>query len=279
MSNQEVIEMSARTNHPALSDGPARSNALNGAQETDSDIKELLERVDEEHRRFLATVSQRISQLELESHQGRAMGERARQAVAEAEAEAAEIVQAAREEGDRLRADVIKEVQERTVILLESAQKESEALLATAAAEAERKRAEAEVSAESLLDAARANAQRLAKEAQQYAVQAPALRVLVDQLGEAFRELSGAISAMAPEQTEVALPDPVPPPEASLPLIGSRREQPPTSPGPGDAVAADGTLRPFRARPTRSWDEGSRRAGRDGEGSNGARRGWRFRDN
>lgn len=277
--------MSARIDHPALSDGPARSNALHGAQQTDSDIKELLERVDEEHRRLLATVTQRISQLELESHRARAMGERARQVVADAEAEAAEIVQAAREEGDRLRADAIKEVQERTVILLENAQKDREALLATSAAEAERKRAEAEVSAESLLDAARANAEHLAKEAQQYAVPAPELRVLVEQMGQAFQQLSGAISAMASEQPEAAgsapavLPDPLPPPEASLPLIGSRGEQSPTSPEPGDEVAGDGTLRPFRARPTRSWDEGSRRAGRDGEGSNGARRGWRFRDN
>ena len=273
MSNEEVIEMPARAAHPARSDG------LHGGQETDSDIKELLERVDEEHRRFLATVGQRISQLELESNRARAMGERARQVVAEAEAEAAEIVQAARDEGDRLRADVIKEVQERSVTLLESAKKESEALLATAAVEAERKRAEAQVSAESLLDAARVNAQNLAKEAQHFAVRAPELRVLVDQLGQAFQQLSGAISAMAPQQPEAALPDPVPPPEASLPLIGSRGEQSPTSPGPSDAVAADGTLRPFRARPTRSWDEGSRRAGGDAEGSNGARRGRRFRDN
>lgn len=240
MSNEEVIEMSAHAAHPAGSDG------LHGAQERDSDIKELLERVDEEHQRFLATVGQRISELELESHRARAMGERARKVVAEAEAEAAEIVQAAREEGDRLRADVIKEVHERAATLLESAHKEREALLA---------------------------------EAQQYAVRTPELRVLVDQLGQAFQQLSGAISAMAPEQPEATLPDPVPPPEASLPLIGSRGEQSPTSPGPGDAVAADGTLRPFRARPTRSWEEGSRRPGGDEEGSNGARRGWRFRDN
>ena len=240
MSNEEVIEMSARAAHPAGSDVP------HGAREADSDIKELLERVDEEHRRFLATVGQRISELELESLRARAMGERARQVVAEAEAEAAEIVQAAREEGDRLRADVMKEVQERAATLLESAHKEREALLA---------------------------------EAQQHAVRAPELRVLVEQMGHAFQQLSGAISAMAPQRTETALPAPDPPPEASLPLIGSRGEQLPPSPGSSDAIAADGALRPFRARPTRSWGEGSRPAGGDEEGSNGARRGWRFRDN
>lgn len=290
MSNDEPIEV------------PARSDDQECVQEDLWAMKELLDRVDEEHRRFLAGAGRRISELELELNRTRDLAEeRARQIVAKAEAEAAEIVQAAREDGDRQRRHITEDAQKRAVTLLEGAHKESEALLAAAAAEADRKQAEAELSAESLLHAARVEAHCMVKESQQEARRAgdPAveaglpheqgrlhdeIQALVDQMGKAFQQLSGAITAMAPDQPGSAGRAPgvarsqTPSPEPSLPLMGSRGQQSQSSPGSSD-TGADCTLRPFTSRPTPSFDEGFRRIKEDEEGSNGVRRGWRFRGN
>ena len=321
-----------------LAAGPLPSGDGSGpGEDAGWSLREVLERLDEEHRRFLAGAGRRLSELELEMARAKASSdEKARQVVVEAEAQATAIVQAAREECGRLRGQLLEEVQERAVVLLGGARKDSDALLAAAAADAERIRAEALAGADAALQAAQAKARGIVEEAQQEASQVrqqvaralagprhpsehgadpwheartrlggdhrdgdgaqrrePAprsdelrlrdeMQALVDQMGQAFERLSGAMGAVAPggPQAAAAAPEPAPPPpEASVPLIGSRGEQSPAAPEPSGAEVADPGLRPFRARPTPLPEAGTPEAISGELRSNGARRGWRIRDN
>ena len=309
-------------------------------EDSGASLREVLERLDEEHRRFLAGAGRRLSELELEMARAKASSdERAHQVVVEAEAQATAIVQAAREECGRLRGQLLEEVQERAVVLLGGARKDSDALLTAATADAERIRAEAQAGADAALQAAQAKARVLVEEARQEAARVreevaralagprhpseqgadpwrgararlggehraadqaehrePAprsderrlreeMQALVDQMGQAFERLSGAIGAVAPERPHAGAAAPQTPlspspTEASVPLIGSRGEQsPPATPEPSGAEIADSDLRPFRARPTPSPEAATPQPAGGELRSNGARRGWRIRDN
>ena len=129
-----------------------------------------IDQVDDVQQRFLSQARRPVSELHVEATRARAAAlETARKVVADAEAEAASLLQGAREEVDRVRAASEQEVKAHAEVLLAVAYKERDELMAEASAAADRLREEAAVTGEWLLNRTQIKAIRLVQEAKEEA--------------------------------------------------------------------------------------------------------------
>ncbi len=125
-----------------------------------------LDRVDEEHKRFLSEARSKISELYFEAVVTKATADKtARQILSDAHAEASAMLRAAREECAGVRNEMARTLEKRIRVILEDARKASDELLEAATAEAERLRSEAATAKESVLSAARAEGTKLVEDA------------------------------------------------------------------------------------------------------------------
>lgn len=125
-----------------------------------------LDRVDEEHQRFLSEARRQISELHFEAVFTKATADKtARQILSDAQAEASAMLQAAREECVGVRNEMAGTLEKRIGLILEDARRASDELLEAATADAERLRSEAATAKESVLSAARAEGMKLVEDA------------------------------------------------------------------------------------------------------------------
>lgn len=129
-----------------------------------------IDQVDDVQQRFLSQARRQVSELHVEATRARAAAlQTARKVVADAQAEAASLLQGAREEVDRVRAASEQEVKAHAEVLLAVAYKERDELIAEASAAADRLREEGALTGESLLNTAQTKAIRLVQEAKEEA--------------------------------------------------------------------------------------------------------------
>lgn len=149
--------------HHQTEDVEAQPSPEEDAERTLREALARIDRVDDVQQRFLSEARRQVSELHLQASRARAA------VVAEAEAEAASLLEAARQEAARLRAESEQEVKAHAEVLMAVAHKERDDLMAAARAEADRIREEAAAAAESMLNTAQDKAVRLVQEGKEEA--------------------------------------------------------------------------------------------------------------